>query len=77
MTLKAHEIEPANELGVRTEFEPGAFQPLVIPEQPADDPFARPCDVAILQQRDRVVGHGTAHGILKIENAGIRLVGDQ
>ena len=36
-----------------------------------------PRDVAILQQRDHIVGHGTAHGILKIQNAGIVLLGHQ
>ena len=38
---------------------------------------ARPRDVAILEQRHHIVGHGPAHRILKIQDAGIGLLGHQ
>ena len=59
------------------QFDLGAFQPFAVPEYPPPHPFRRPGDVAVLEERDRIIGDGSPHRILEVEDAGIALGSEQ
>ena len=70
--LQAHEIEPAHELVlIGAQDESGARAAAHDTARPSCVLARRPRDVAIFEQRHQIVGDGTAHGILEIEDAGI------
>jgi hypothetical protein len=77
--LYAHQVKPAQELpftGLAGSEDTGLLCQLVVTQCPVLDQLARPADIAIAQQRRQVVGHGSDHGVLVIEYAGVVVIGN-
>jgi hypothetical protein len=76
--LQSHQIEPTQKFrGIGRHAHAGDSQIFTVTEHPSPYPFRRPRDVAVLEERDRIVGDRPPHRILKIQDAGIALAREQ
>ena len=76
MALDAHQIEPAQELiGIVQSGHPQRPQPRPVIQRPGFNLWAWPGDIAIAQQRHKVVSHRSDHCVLKIQHTRIIRVG--
>ena len=78
VALHPHEVEPCQELRLILAHRNAGFQrQRMVALNPILDPRTRPSDVAVAQQRHEIVGHGSKHGILEVDNAGVVVPGNQ
>ena len=76
MPLHTHQLEVTAELLYIDAVSHGRVEPGVELERPLPHLLGRPFHVAVLEQRDQVIGQRTFDGVLEVEDSRVVFLGD-